>query len=95
MLPPDVIGVQMGEDDRVHQFAGKTGRTQPLEIVGVQVVPGGIGAVLAVTDARVHEDSPAVRLDGEGLSHERWSVLTGEIRPQPGCFVHDLAGGVR
>ncbi len=94
-VPADVIGVQMGEEDQVHRLRGEAGRRQPLEIVRVEVVPGGVGPGFAVADAGVDEEAHALHLQREAVRGQaQVTVLVGEVRPQPGGLGQHVRGGL-
>lgn len=95
-VPADVVGVQVGEDDEVDGGRRVPGGGQPVEVVGVEVVPGRVGPGLAVADAGVDEDVQAGDGEGEGVTVEQGpAVVVGEVGVQPLLPADEVGGGVR
>ncbi len=94
-VPADVVGVQVRGDHEVHGLGRETGRRQALQEVGVESVPGRVGARLGVADAGVHDDPQPARLHRETVARQTGDVGVGEVRAQPRRLVQHLFGGVR
>jgi hypothetical protein len=89
-----VVGVQVGEDHQVDRVRGESGGGQALQVVGVQVVPGGVGPFLAVADAGVDQDAQAAEGEREAVAGDvQGSLVVGEVGVQPVLCGDEVRGG--
>ncbi len=90
-VPADVVRVEVREEHVVDLLRREAGGGEPVEVRRVELVPGRVGARLAVADARVDQHAQTAHLQREGVhgGAER-AVGAGELRCEPGHSGHEV-----